>query len=121
MAYALALSDAGVLVDMRLYALGGHAFEMRPTADAISRECQRRLSRGRTITACCDGGGAISGSLPADKSVARFSESHFPRTLVTHMPFSPLDLAFRGQHGRVAEIGQRHRPSEWRIVDLIGR
>lgn len=38
LAYALALSDAGVLVDMRLYATGGHAFGMRPTADPISRE-----------------------------------------------------------------------------------
>lgn len=38
MAYALALSDAGVPVDMRLYARGGHAFGMRPTADSISRE-----------------------------------------------------------------------------------
>ena len=38
MAYALALSDAGVPVDMRVYAKGGHAFGMRPTADPISRE-----------------------------------------------------------------------------------
>ena len=38
MAYALALSDAGVPVDMRLYAKGGHAFGMRPTTDPISRE-----------------------------------------------------------------------------------
>ena len=38
MAYALALSDAGVPVDMRLYARGGHAFGLRPTADPISRE-----------------------------------------------------------------------------------
>lgn len=38
MAYALALSDAGVPVDMRLYAKGGHAFGMRPTAAPISRE-----------------------------------------------------------------------------------
>jgi acetyl esterase/lipase len=35
MAYALALNDAGVPVDMRLYARGGHAFGMRPTADPI--------------------------------------------------------------------------------------
>ncbi|WP_426046099.1 alpha/beta hydrolase [Brevundimonas sp. TWP3-1-2b1] len=35
MAYALALNDAGVAVDMRLYARGGHAFGMRPTADPI--------------------------------------------------------------------------------------
>ena len=38
MAYALALNDAGVPVDMRLYAKGGHAFGMRPTIDPITRE-----------------------------------------------------------------------------------
>ncbi|WP_267435345.1 alpha/beta hydrolase [Sphingomonas sp. GM_Shp_1] len=38
LAYALALSDAGVPVDMRIYSKGGHAFGMRPTADPISRE-----------------------------------------------------------------------------------
>ncbi|MXP24783.1 alpha/beta hydrolase fold domain-containing protein [Altererythrobacter indicus] len=38
MAYALALNDAGVPVDMRLYAKGGHAFGMRPTADPITKE-----------------------------------------------------------------------------------
>lgn len=38
MAYALALNDAGVPVDMRLYAKGGHAFGMRPTADPVTRE-----------------------------------------------------------------------------------
>ena len=38
MAYALALTDAGVPVDMRLYAKGGHAFGMRPTADPITTE-----------------------------------------------------------------------------------
>jgi acetyl esterase/lipase len=38
MAYALALSDAGVPVDMRLYAKGGHAFGLRPTADPVTRE-----------------------------------------------------------------------------------
>jgi Esterase/lipase len=38
MAYALALNDAGAPVDMRLYAKGGHAFGMRPTADPITRE-----------------------------------------------------------------------------------
>ena len=36
MAYALALNDAGVPVDMRLYAKGGHAFGMRPSADPIT-------------------------------------------------------------------------------------
>lgn len=38
MAYALALNDAGVPVDMRIYAKGGHAFGMRPTADPITME-----------------------------------------------------------------------------------
>ncbi|MBW4331097.1 alpha/beta hydrolase [Stakelama sp. CBK3Z-3] len=38
MAYALALNDAGVPVDMRLYANGGHAFGMRPTDDPVTRE-----------------------------------------------------------------------------------
>ena len=38
MAYALALNDAGVPVDLRLYATGGHAFGTRPTADPITRE-----------------------------------------------------------------------------------
>ncbi|WP_395652041.1 alpha/beta hydrolase [Brevundimonas sp.] len=38
MAYALALNDAGVPVDMRLYAKGGHAFGLRPTPDPITRE-----------------------------------------------------------------------------------
>ncbi|MEE9434701.1 MAG: alpha/beta hydrolase [Sphingorhabdus sp.] len=38
MAYGLALSDAGVPVDMRFYAKGGHAFGMRPTPDPITTE-----------------------------------------------------------------------------------
>ncbi len=38
MAYALALNDAGVPVDMRLYARGGHAFGMRPTNDPITTD-----------------------------------------------------------------------------------
>ncbi|WP_284054180.1 alpha/beta hydrolase [Stakelama marina] len=38
MAYALALNDAGVPVDMRLYARGGHAFGMRPTKDPVTTE-----------------------------------------------------------------------------------
>ena len=38
MAYALALNDAGVPVDMRLYAKGGHAFGMRPSADPITTQ-----------------------------------------------------------------------------------
>lgn len=36
MAYALALTDAGVPVDLRFYATGGHAFGLRPTADPIT-------------------------------------------------------------------------------------
>jgi acetyl esterase/lipase len=37
-AYALALNEAGVPVDMRIYSKGGHAFGMRPTADPITTE-----------------------------------------------------------------------------------
>jgi acetyl esterase/lipase len=36
LAYALALNDAGVPVDMHIYAKGGHAFGMRPTKDPIT-------------------------------------------------------------------------------------
>jgi acetyl esterase/lipase len=43
MAYALALNDAGVPVDMRLYAKGGHAFGMRPTKDPITRRWPQHL------------------------------------------------------------------------------
>ena len=45
MAYALALNDAGVSVDMRLYAKGGHAFGMRPTADPITNEWPEQVSQ----------------------------------------------------------------------------
>ena len=38
MAYGQALKNAGVPVDMRLYAKGGHAFGMRPTRDPITTE-----------------------------------------------------------------------------------
>lgn len=38
MAYALALTEAGVPVDMRIYAKGGHAFGMRPTSDPITTQ-----------------------------------------------------------------------------------
>lgn len=38
MAYGLALHDAGVPVDMRFYAEGGHAFGIRPTSAPITRE-----------------------------------------------------------------------------------
>jgi acetyl esterase/lipase len=38
MAYALALHAAGVPVDLRFYAKGGHAFGMRPSKDPITTE-----------------------------------------------------------------------------------
>jgi acetyl esterase/lipase len=38
MAYGLALHDAGVPVDMRFYAKGGHAFGLRPTSAPITTE-----------------------------------------------------------------------------------
>ena len=38
MAYALALDEAGVPVDLRLYAKGGHAFGMRRTDDPITTQ-----------------------------------------------------------------------------------
>jgi acetyl esterase/lipase len=38
MAYGLALHDAGVPVDMRFYAEGGHAFGVRPTSAPITTE-----------------------------------------------------------------------------------
>lgn len=38
MAYALGLNDAGVPVEMHLYATGGHAFGMRPTSAPITTE-----------------------------------------------------------------------------------
>jgi len=37
-AYALALNEAGVPVDLRLYAKGGHAFGLRPTPDPITTQ-----------------------------------------------------------------------------------
>ena len=38
MAYALALKEAGVPVDMRIYAEGGHAFGLRPTEYPITTQ-----------------------------------------------------------------------------------
>ena len=38
MAYALALHDAGVPVDMRVFAGGCHAFGLRPTDDPITTQ-----------------------------------------------------------------------------------
>lgn len=45
MAYALALNDAGVPVDMRIYAKGGHAFGMRPTNDPITTEWPEQVKQ----------------------------------------------------------------------------
>jgi acetyl esterase/lipase len=38
MAYALALHEAGVPVDLRIYATGGHAYGLRPTRDPITTQ-----------------------------------------------------------------------------------
>jgi acetyl esterase/lipase len=38
MAYALALGEAGVPVDLRIYAKGGHAYGLRPTDSPITRQ-----------------------------------------------------------------------------------
>lgn len=38
LAYGLALNDAGVTVEIHLYAKGGHAFGMRPTSDPVTSE-----------------------------------------------------------------------------------
>ena len=43
MAYALALNDAGVPVDMRVYARGGHAFGMRPTTDPVTTDWPQQV------------------------------------------------------------------------------
>jgi acetyl esterase/lipase len=45
MAYALALNDVGVSVDMRLYAKGGHAFGVRPTGDPITTDWQEQVKQ----------------------------------------------------------------------------
>lgn len=45
LAYGLALNDAGVQVEMHLYARGGHAFGVRPTADPITTEWPRLVER----------------------------------------------------------------------------
>ena len=41
MAYALALNDVGVPVDMRIFAKGCHAFGLRPTSDPITTQWPR--------------------------------------------------------------------------------
>ncbi len=38
LAYALALNDAGVPVDLRVYAKGGHAFGLRPTTAPVTTQ-----------------------------------------------------------------------------------
>lgn len=48
MAYALALNDAGVPVDVRFYARGGHAFGLRPTEHPITREWPGQVSQWLT-------------------------------------------------------------------------
>jgi acetyl esterase/lipase len=45
LAYGLALNDAGVPVDMRLYARGGHAFGLRPTSDPVTTEWPRLVEK----------------------------------------------------------------------------
>jgi len=45
LAYALALDEAGVPVDLRLYAKGGHAFGMRPTDDPITRQWPEQVEQ----------------------------------------------------------------------------
>jgi len=45
LSYGLALHDAGVSVDMRLYAKGGHAFGSRPTPAPITTEWPEQVVR----------------------------------------------------------------------------
>ncbi len=45
MAYALALNDVGVSVDLRVYAKGGHAFGMRPTDDPITTQWPEQVKQ----------------------------------------------------------------------------
>ena len=45
MAYALALGEAGVPVDLRLYSKGGHAFGMRPTDDPITTQWPQEVEQ----------------------------------------------------------------------------
>jgi acetyl esterase/lipase len=45
LAYGLALHDAGVAVEMHLYAKGGHAFGIRPTADPITTEWPKLVAK----------------------------------------------------------------------------
>lgn len=43
LAYALALNEVGVRVDLRVYATGGHAFGMRRTDDLITKEWPEQM------------------------------------------------------------------------------
>jgi acetyl esterase/lipase len=45
LAYGLALKEAGVSVEMHLYANGGHAFGMRPTSDPITTEWPKLVEK----------------------------------------------------------------------------
>ncbi len=45
MAYGVALNDAGVPVDMRLYAKGGHAYGLRPTSDPVTTDWPRLVEQ----------------------------------------------------------------------------
>jgi acetyl esterase/lipase len=45
LAYALALNDVGVNVEMHVYARGGHAFGMRPTSDPITTEWPKLVEK----------------------------------------------------------------------------
>lgn len=45
MAYALALNDAGVRVDLRFFATGGHAFGLRPTGDPVTTQWPRQTEQ----------------------------------------------------------------------------
>ena len=45
LAYGLALNDAGVPVEMHLYAKGGHAFGMRPTSDPVTTEWPKLVEK----------------------------------------------------------------------------
>ena len=56
LAYALALNDAGVPVDMRIYAKGGHAFGMRPTGDPVTTEWPGQVKQWLHNIGIVDGG-----------------------------------------------------------------
>ncbi|MCU0882685.1 MAG: alpha/beta hydrolase [Hyphomonadaceae bacterium] len=45
MAYALALNDAGVRVDLRFFATGSHAFGLRPTNDPVTTQWPRQTEQ----------------------------------------------------------------------------